>query len=185
MNNNGKIFIIVKAERWQHGGLSYYSHYTCVCLKLFIMKQILTSPLGTSGYSPKSPGWRSRSFRTCPCPIFPAPLLTLTMLQPLLAPSSLPQPYFCQRVSFLQNMFSLHSYLENVSSSLGNQTQMTPGLGYGIPSQAWPSLLICGEGVGGEDAYALCLPGRDTEQILHRFGRDQKVLVNKAGATFT
>ena len=140
MNNNGKIFIIVKAEWWQHRGLPYYSHYTWVCLKLFMMKQILTSPPGTSGYSPKSPGWRSRSFKTCPGPIFPTPLLTLTMLHSLLAPSSLPQPYFCQRVSFLQNMFSLHSYLENVSSSLGNQMQMTLGLGYGMDT--FPGLAL-------------------------------------------
>lgn len=90
------------------------------------------------------------------------------MLQPLLAPRSLLQPSLSGHLLLQEHILPLPSCLENVSTALGNQLQVTPGLGH-LPGHDPP---LWGWGEGYLPTYGkeqtLRVPVWDGPESLHR-----------------
>lgn len=124
----------------------------------------------------KVPRLAFKACRDLPHPIFPAHLLALTVLHPLLAPSSLLQPSLPMRLL-------LAEYASPAARS-GKCFRIPWKPDANDPWSGTTSYTRLDLGVGA--AYALV-----SAQVRYRantqyvFGRDQKVLVNRAGATFT
>ena len=146
-------------------------HHICACLKLCIIKHILNGPPRILGSSPNR---HSGPMRICLHFIFLAHLLAFTMLQPLLAPSSLLQP-----------SLPMHLLLEHILPVCHAQKEAHHPLETRWKQPlVWTTFLghLSGHDslLGSRGSYSLVFAGlvKSKQSMCMCLGEAQKVLVN-------